>query len=378
MTASPYHVVPLAGNRQLTDFIRVPHTVYADDEHWVAPLDFERREALSAKHPFNLHAQWQGWVAYRGTQPVGRITAQIDQLYLERHDAQTGFFGLIEGLDDPELFRALTSTAESWLREKGMSRLIGPFNLNINQEVGLLVEGFDTPAYFLMSHARPYYEARLLDCGYAGCQDTLAYLAPPDYEAPKVFQRQLRRALRQISVRPLNRKNKTVELEVLRDIFNDAWSENWGFVPFTREEFADIGQQLMLLVPEDFVLIAEHDGEPVGFIVLVPNLNEIIRDLHGRLLPFGWAKLLWRLKVRFPTTARVPLMGVRKRYHNKPLGTGIALAVIDASRHNAVRRGVKMVETSWILESNAGMRNLMEHMGGRISKRYRMYEKLIE
>jgi hypothetical protein len=205
----------------------------------------------------------------------------------------------------------------------------------------------------------------------------LAYLTPSDYEKPKLFHRQLKRTLREITVRPLDRKNKDQELEAIRDIFNDAWSENWNFVPFTREEFAAVGSELMLLVPEDFVIIAEHQGEPVAFIVLVPNLNEAIRDLGGKLLPFGWLKLLWRVKVKLPKTARVPLMGVKKRYHNTPLGPGIAMAVISAVQESALKRGLGMVETSWILEDNAGMRSIMELIGGTVSKRYRMYEKAL-
>jgi hypothetical protein len=377
MTPGPYRLEPITSKRTLTDFIRAPHRIYRDDPNWVPPLDFERRDALSKKHPFNLHAEWQGWVAYRGDEPAGRITAQIDRLYLERHDPHTGFFGLIEGDDDPALFAALTGMAEAWLKERGMNRILGPFNLNVNQEVGLLVDGFDTPPYFLMGHARPYYQARLLEQGYAGCQDMLAYLTPTDYEKPRLFQRQLTRVLREITVRPLNRRRKDEELEAIRDIFNDAWSGNWSFVPFTREEFKAVGSELMLLLPDDYVMVAEHAGEPVGFMVLVPNLNEAIADLGGRLLPFGWAKLLWRVKVAGLKTGRVPLMGVRKRYHHTSLGPGIAMAVISAVQESALRRGMKMAETSWILESNAGMRSIMELIGGTVSKRYRMFEKAL-
>lgn len=371
----PYQITAITDKAHLNDFIRVPHNVYADDPNWIPPLDFERKEALSAKHPFNLHAEWQGWVAYENGRPVGRITAQIDKLYLERHDPHTGFFGMVEGVDDPALFAALTETAESWLRDKGMTRILGPFNLNVNQEVGLLVEGFETPPYFLMGHARDYYSRHLEACGYQGCQDMLAYLTPSDYEKPKLFHRQLKRTLREITVRPLDRKNKKAELEALREIFNDAWSDNWSYVPFTKEEFDAVGNELMLIVPEDFVMMAEHDGEPVAFIVLVPNLNEAIRDLGGKLLPFGWLKLLWRVKIKLPETARVPLMGVKKRYHNTPLGPGIAMAVISAVQESALKRGLGLVETSWILEDNAGMRSIMELIGGYVSKRYRMFEK---
>jgi len=180
---------------------------------------------------------------------------------------------------------------------------------------------------------------------------------------------------RKVSIRMLDRRRKNEELEVLRDIFNDAWSENWSFVPFTQEEFAAIGSLLLMLLPKDFVLVAEVEGKPAGFIVLVPNLNEIIGNLNGRLFPFGWAKLLWRLKVKFPTTARVPLMGVRKHLHNTPLGPGIATMLIEELGQSAGRAGVHTNELSWILDTNEGMRGIIERIGGKVSKRYRMYGK---
>ena len=239
------------------------------------------------------------------------------------------------------------------------------------------MEGFDSPPFFLMGHAQPWYQRHLGTAGYTPCQDMLAYLASPHYETPKVFARQMRRVTREAVIRPLDRRRKKQELAAIREVFNDAWSDNWSFVPFTREEFDAVGNELMYVVPEDMALIAEHDGQPVGFVVMVPNINEIIRDLGGSLAPFGWAKLLWRLKVRFPDSVRVPLMGVRRSYHHTPLGPSLAIALIEKVREAARRRGVSQVETSWILEDNHGMRNIMEHIGGAISKRYRMFEKAL-
>ncbi len=372
-----YQIVEVADKQTLTDFIRAAGVAQGEDPNWVAPLDLMKRDDFSAKNAFFMHADWQPFVAYAEGKPVGRISAQLDALYHEHHDAHTGFFGLIEGIDDIALFRELTEAAESWLKARGMTRILGPFNLGINQEVGLLVDGFESPPYFLMGHAQPYYSKHLEALGYRGCQDMLAYLSPPDFELPKLFARQLRKVEREAVIRPLDRSRKAEELAAVRDIFNDAWSENWSFVPFTEEEFAAVGNELMYVVPEDLALIAEHDGKPVAFIVMVPNINEAISDLGGKLLPFGWAKLLWRLKVRFPTTARVPLMGVRKSYHHTSLGPSLAIALIEKVRKSAYRRGVRMVETSWILEDNDGMRKIMEHIGGEISKRYRMFEKEI-
>lgn len=372
---TPFDIVEVTDRKTLNDFIRAPAAAQGKDPNWVAPLELMKKEDFSPKHPYFRHAQWQPFVAYRNGKPVGRISAQIDQLYHEHHDASTGFFGLIEGIDEPDLFQNLTESAEYWLRDRGMNRILGPFNLGINQEVGLLVDGFDTPPYFLMGHAQPYYGQHLETLGYRGCQDMLAYLSPPDFELPRLFARQLRRVQKEAVIRPLDRSRKDEELAALRDIFNDAWSENWSFVPFTEEEFTAVGNELMYVVPEDLAMVAEIDGRPAGFIVMVPNLNEIIAGMGGKLLPFGWAKLLWKLKVKFPSTVRVPLMGVRKEYHHSTLGPSIAIALIEKVRKAGYARGARMVETSWILEDNDGMRKIMEHIGGTISKRYRMYEK---
>lgn len=373
--SDPYSIVAVTDKKTLTDFIRAPVAAQAGDPNWVPPLERLKHEDFSPKHPYFQHAEWQPFVAYRNGRPVGRISAQLDRLYHEHHDPNTGFFGLIEGLDDLKLFEALTEAAEFWLRGRGMNRVLGPFNLGVNQEVGLLVDGFHTPPYFLMGHAQPYYGPSLEALGYRGCQDLLAYLTPPHFELPRLFARQLRKVEKQVVIRPLDRSRKKQELAAIRDIFNDAWSDNWSFVPFTEAEFDAVGNELMYVVPQDMALVAEFQGRPVGFIVMVPNINEIIADMNGSLLPFGWAKLIWRLKVKFPTTARVPLMGVRKEYHHSPLGPSLAIALIEKVRKAAYARGVRMVETSWILEDNDGMRKIMEHIGGEISKRYRMYEK---
>ncbi len=369
-------VVPVTGKADLDRFIALPETVLGADPAWVPPLQLERRMHLSAKsNPYFQHARWQAWIAWRGARPVGRISAQVDDLHLERHADATGFFGMLDAEDDPDTFAALFAAAEDWLRGEGMRRVRGPFSLSINDEVGLLVDGFDTPPVFMMGHARPYYAARVESCGYRKAKDMLAYLVAPDFPAPKVMQRLLAKSGRSVRVRPIDRRRFDQELAVLRDIFNDAWADNWGFVPFTEAEFKELGHSLRLLIAPELIQVAEVDGEPAAFIVALPNVNEAIRDLHGRLLPFGWAKLLWRLKVRFPRSARVPLMGVRRRFHDTPLGPGLAFLVIDAVRRHLVARGVRQVELSWVLEDNAGMCNIIEAIGGRAYKRYRVYEK---
>ncbi len=356
-------------------FIRVPGGIFRDDPHWVPPLLLERRMHLSPSNPYFKHARWQSWIAYRGAKPVGRISAQVDQLHLDRYGDDTGFFGMLDAEDDLQTVTSLFDAAEAWLREQGMRRVRGPFSLSINDETGLLVDGFQTPPMIMMGHARPYYAQHVAACGYDKAVDVLAYMITPDFERTPAMSRLLGRVGEDIHVRPLRRKHFDQELETLRDIFNDAWSDNWGFVPFTRDEFEELGKNLKLLVDDDFIQIAEVAGEPAAFIATLPNINEAIRDLNGRLLPLGWLKLLWRLKVGYPKTARIPLMGVRKKFHHSRLGPALAFLVIEALRDPVTRRGIEQVELSWILENNDGMRHIIESIGGRMYKRYRVYEK---
>ncbi|MDJ0877017.1 MAG: hypothetical protein QNI86_00325 [Halieaceae bacterium] len=360
---------------QLRDFLALPHRLYAEDSAWIAPLTLEQRQRFSPKNHFFQHARWRGWVAYRDGVPVGRITAQVDELHQAHHGDHVGYFGMVEGDDDAEVFAALFEAAESWLRSEGMQRARGPLNLHINEEVGLLVDGFDTPPFVLMGHARPFYGERIESHGYRGARDLLAYHIRPDFEAPRVMTKLAERVSGRVTVRALDRARIDAEAAVMLEIFNDAWKHNWGFVPLGEEDWADTVKTLTRLMPDDYIQIAEYDGEPVAFIVALPNINEAARDLKGRLFPFGWLKLLWRLKVRHPRTARVPLMGVKQEFQHSRLGPTLAFMVIDAVRKALHARGVEDVEMGWILEDNDGMRNIIETIGGQAYKRYRVYEK---
>lgn len=370
----PLRVVRVARGRGLSDFLRVPWPLYADDPAWVPPLLLERRLQLSRRRPYFAHAQAAFWVAYRARRPVGRISAQVDRLHLERHRDGAGFFGLLEAEDDAEVFAALSDSAEGWLRSHGLSRVLGPFDLSINEECGLLVDGFGTPPMIMMRHGRPYYAARLEERGYRPAKHLLAYRLPADFEVPAIMRAAIAR-LEDVRVRSLRRSRLREELAVLRDIFVDAWSDNWGFVPFTVAEFEELGRVLRFLVEDDFVQIAEVTGTPAAMLVLLPNVNELIRDLDGRLLPFGWARLLSRLYRRRARGGRVALMGVRKRYQRTPLGLGLSCLVIDAARRAGRVAGIEEVELSWVLEDNLGVRRILEALGGDPYKRYRIYEK---
>jgi hypothetical protein len=370
-------VCEVTDHKQLDQFIRLPRRLYRDDPNWVCPLYLEQKERFSRKNPFFQHGRWRAWLAVLDGRPVGRISAQIDELHLEKYADDTGHFGCLEAEDDQSVFNALFETAENWLRTEGMTRVTGPFNLSVNEECGLQISGFDTPPRIMMVHGRPYYARAVEAAGFNKAVDLIAYHQHPDFQSPKVMQRVIRRVADRVRIRPLNRKHLPAELELLRDIFNDAWSDNWGMVPFTEAEFSEIGKMMALLIPDDFVQIAEVDGEPAAMIICLPNVNEAIRDLNGRLLPFGWMKLLWRLKIRYPKSARIPLMGVRKKYHHTAFGPALSYMITDTLRYPVLARGIREMEMSWILEQNSGMRNIIESLGGIAYKTYRLYEKAL-
>jgi hypothetical protein len=368
-------VNPVNDRQKVRQFIRLPWSIYSDDSAWVPPLLLERKEHLSPRNPYFEHARYQSWIAYRDGTAVGRISAQIDQLHLERSQEKEGFFGMIEAEDNAETFAALFQTAEAWLRDHGMRRVMGPYNLSINQEVGLLVDGFGTPPFMMMGHARPYYADSIEENGYQKIKDLYAYIIDSFIEVPATMQRIVKRAKRRVTIRSLSKANFPEDIKIIGDIFNDAWSENWGFLPYTEAEFNQLAKDFKLVLDFELVKIAEVDGKPAAFMVVVPNINEAIRDLNGRLFPIGWLKLLWRLKVRFPQTARLPFMGVRKQYHDSILGAALAFMVIHAAHAPALKRGVKKTELSWIIEDNYGIRNIIESIGGTIHKTYRIYSK---
>ncbi|HBV20331.1 MAG TPA: N-acetyltransferase [Nitrosomonas sp.] len=363
--------------RDMGDFIEVPWHIYADDSMWVPPLRLERRFHFSKYNPFLQHGEWQAWVAYQNNLPVGRISAQIDELHRERYGDDTGHFGLLECIDDSEVFHALMLHAESWLAARHTRKITGPFNLSINQECGILVEGYDAPPVVMMPHSARWYPQLLTEQEYYPVKDLLAYWIQVDFEPPRIMQQLIKRHANRIHIRAINRKQFSGEIEILRDIFNDAWSENWGFVPFTQAEFAELGNSLKYLVPDDYIQIAEVDGYPAAFMAALPNLNEIFAELNGRLFPFGWLKLIQKIRKHAIHTARIPLMGVRKQFHNTPLGVALACMVIDAPRKAGLAHGVREVELSWILEDNKSMRSILENLGSKEYKRYRIYGKTL-
>ncbi len=361
-------------------FLQLPLDVFAGDKNFVPQLFFERNEHISPKkNPFFEHAEVQLFLAERDGETVGRISAQVNHLHIERYQDATGQFGFLDAIDDKNVFKALLDRAGQWLAERGMKRMQGPFSFSINEESGLLVEGFDKPPSIMMAHSQPYYQTHLEALGLTKAKDLIAYDFDLQLELPRAMQMMVRKVKKSkdITIRPASKKNLARDLDIIIDIFNDAWSQNWNFVPMTKAEVTAFGDALKILVSEDYVAIASYKGEPVAMSVTLPNINDWLKDLNGRLLPFGLFKLVWRLFMTSPKNVRMPLMGVKKEFHGTPVGSGLALLVIDQIMQDHKKRGVERGELSWVLEDNMPMRNVIEGLGGEPYKIYRIYEQAV-
>lgn len=365
-------IVPVRSAAELKRFIRLPARLFAGDPNFVPPLEMERKDALTPKNPLFEHMQAQYFLAVRDGRDVGRISAQIDSLV---KDQQLGFFGLIAAEDDAQVFAALFGAAEGWLRERGRTQVQGPFNLSINEETGLLIDGFDTPPMIFMSHDPRYAAARIEAQGYAKAKDVIAYLHDVVRGFPEPVMRLVRRAEASgIRIRHIDLSRIEEEFKLVMDLFNDAWSQNWGFVPFTEHEFTHMAKGMKPLLDPTWTAVAEYEGQPVAFAILLPNLNEVIRDFGGSLFPFNIIRMLVRLK-RGVKSGRVPLMGVRRSFAGGMLGGMVPLLMIYSMQKNAKPKGMEKAELSWILEDNKPMRRMIEALDAVPYKTYRVYEK---
>ncbi|WP_293897803.1 dATP pyrophosphohydrolase [Phenylobacterium sp.] len=378
MAAGGLQIVPVVAKAELDRFIRVPMRLNAGDPNYIAPLIFERQESLTAKgNPFFQHAEVQFWLAVKDGRDVGRISAQIDHLNPQTAEG-VGNFGLIAAEDDPEVFAALFRTAEDWLRARGCKSALGPVNLSTNEEVGLLVEGANQPPMFMTSHDARHTPGRIEGQGYARAKDLYAYVCSVADDLPAPILRRLSKGLPEgVVLRELDMGRFDAEVDTLTGILNDAWSGNWGFTPTTQAETKALAATLKLLIDKRLTWFAEIDGEPAGFMILLPNINEAIADLKGKLFPFGWAKLLWRLKVRGVKTGRVPLMGVKRKFAATLRGQLLPFQLIDATARAARRLGYERYELSWVLEDNLPMRRICDAGGAKVYKTYRLYEKAL-
>jgi len=373
--------VPLGGpGRQLRDFLDVVDAVYAGDPSFVRPLDQDMKDRLNPKkNPFFEHADGTLFTAHRGGRCVGRISATIDREHIERYKDATGFWGFLDTIDDAEVAKELIAAAEKWLRGRGMKRAQGPMSLSINEEMGCLVDGFDTPPFLLMPHHRKYQGALIEQAGYAKAKDVYAWrytvgdLNPRTKKAHEELK-----AVPELTSRPMSLKDIERDTEIVVDVFNDAWSDNWGFVPMTRAEVRKMASDFRLIAMPEITRIAFIDGEPAAVAVALPNLNELIRDLNGKLFPLGLLKLLYRLKVEGPKSARLVVLGIRKKYRHVRKYAGLSLYLFAELNEGGRRQRIEWGELGWTLEENSPVNTAIKLMGAKLYKTYRVYARSLE
>ena len=370
-------------------FVELPFRLYADDPAWVPPLKGEALGLITpGKNPFFEHAIAQLYLAERGGQVVGRISASVDHAWTPMPQSQgggadMGNWGYLDA-DDKEIACALIDTAEGWLREQGVRHVLAPISMSIWEEPGLLIKGHDQPPTVMMGYDDARYEAWVESAGYAKAKDLHTWDLPTS-PLPPLIDRIVASGEKnaRIRIRKVDKSKFDEEAGVILGILNDAWSDNWGFVPFTASEIAFAGKKMKPIIFNDLVRIAEYDGEPAAFMMTWPNLNELQADLDGKLFPFGFIKLLWRLNGGFSgkpktETVRVPLMGVLKKYQSSRLASQLAFMLIEYIRKSAAEDfGSTRAEIGWILEDNQGMNSIAETIGSKINKTYRIYGKAI-
>lgn len=367
--------------RDRARFIDFGYRIYDDDPNAAQPLRMDVEELLNPKkNPWFEHARCALFVAERGGEVVGRISAQIDSLVYKHMGEGTGQWGFLELIDDAEVAAALFDAAEGWLKAQGATRALGPFTLSIWDEPGLLIEGFDHPPTVMMGHHRPWYRKHVEARGYEKAKDLFTYELAIDTPFPPAAQRVVKtgESNKRLVIRETRMDRYNEEAAIILDILNDAWSTNWGFTPLTPAESLYAGKKMRTVVKPDLVRIAEYDGEPVAFMFTLPNLNEVTGRFRGRLFPFNWLKALKAIKWPRPTTMRVPLMGVRKQFQGTRVASLAAFMMIEYIRRASVSRyGASRGEIGWILEDNGPMRTIAEAIESRVNKVYRIYERAL-
>jgi GNAT superfamily N-acetyltransferase len=355
-------------------FLRVPYGIYRHDRNWVAPLLSDRRQVLGPENPFFTHARLALWVVSQHGRDVGSIAGIVDEHHNARHDEATAFFGFFESVNDPAVSQLLLGAVRTWARGLGMTRLIGPMNPSINEECGLLVEGFDAPPVIMMTYNPPYYADLLVQAEFKRCKDLLAYCIVLDDSRLARLERLATRVLARagtVTVRPVDRRSLGRDLAKIQAVFNAAWEDNWGHVPMTDPEIEFMAKRLIPLLDEEIVLLAEDQGEAVAFILSLPDFNEPLGRLRGRLLSPRFPLVLpYLLRLKRPRFVRVMAMGIKREYRQR----GIDAALIGSCLRVMLRRGFERCEISWILEDNVLLRRIGDMFGGTIYKTYALYE----
>jgi len=363
---------------KLNEFLDVVDYIYRGDSNYVRPLDMDMKDRLSVKNPFFEHAEGTIFTAHRNGFCVGRVTAQIDREHLARYKDDVGSFGFLDTIDDADVAKALLDAASKWVGARGMKRIRGPLSLSLNEEMGCLVDGFDTPPMILMPHHRAYQGGLIEKAGFAKLKDAFAWRYHVGDVPPRVRKAHDDiDAMPEIKSRHVDMKNLDADLRIIMDVYNDAWNDNWGFVASTERELSKMAADLKLIAIPELSYITEIDGEPAAVALALPNLNELIADMKGKLGPLGLPKLLWRLKVVGPHTARLVILGIRKKFRS--VRKYAALSAYLYAKMNAAGKqlGLEGGELSWTLEDNAPVNTGIKLMGGKIYKTYRLFEKVL-
>jgi GNAT superfamily N-acetyltransferase len=366
-------VAPVRGRADHRAFIDLPFRLYHHDPMWVPPLRRDVAHLLSPSHPFHAHAQVELFLARnRRGRVVGRIAAVKNDAHLAQHGDGAGFFGFFETERDPEIAAAMFDAASAWLVARGLSVMRGPASFSVNEECGLLVRGFETPPYVMMPHNPSWYAVLIEGAGFTKAKDLIAYWHDMNAVPERLMRFGDRLAERnEVKIRTLDMTRFKDEVDRVRILYNAGWEANWGNVPMTDAEFADLAKQLKPVVAPSLVLFAEVRGQLAGFALALPNLNVALRHMNGRLLPIGWALGLWY--GRKIDTARVLTLGVLPQYRR----TGAPELLYIGMITNCLARGISKGESSWILEDNTLMRRAIEKVGGEAYKTYRLYDKAI-
>ena len=380
MSQTQVTIRPVETKQDRKAFVDFAWEVYSGDPAWVPPLKDEVHGLITpGKNPWFEHARAQLWLAERGGKVVGRISAQVDDLVQQYMGQGIGQWGMFEVLDG-QAAAALIKTAEDWLRAQDMTSAQGPISLSIWDEPGLEIEGFAEPPTVMMGHHKPEYHAWIEAAGYGKAKDLLTYEVDiANWHDPRINRLiAAGEANPRIRIREMDKSKFAEESRLVLNLLNEAWSHNWGYVPLTESEIAYAGKKLKPIIYNELVRVAEYEGEPVAFMLTLPDINELIKDLNGELFPFGWAKLLWRLRKPRTSRVRVPLMGVATKLHQTRIATQLAFMLIEFTRRSAVKDfGATHGEFGWILEDNKGMLSIAELPSAKVNHRYRIFEKAL-
>lgn len=365
--------IELGHRKQLRKFIKFSWKIYSHDPNWVPPLIFDQLQFFTpGKNPYLSHSRAQLFLAFRGDEPVGRISAHENNQHIRVHKDGAGFFGFFECINDHTVANALFDAASSWLRDRGLKTMRGPASFSVNHEVGLLIDAFDEPPLIRMAYNPPYYAGLIEGFGLRKIQDLYAYAMFESEELPKRLRGIADLVLGdpKLVVRTLDVRDFKNEVERIKKIYAEAWSGNWGAVPLTDEEFDRIVGEFRMIFDRDLSFIAEYDGEPAGLSLVLPDMNQALKKAAGRLFPLGLLKILWhRRKI---DAWRMPVMGVLEEHRMRGIEAVFCCRTYDAAKK---KKTYQKCELSWVVESNTAANAVLKKMGARRSKTYRIYEK---